>query len=131
MRCKGAWYVVRGRLRWQLRTTHYARLSADSEQFKPPLVSRHDPLPIRRVFRTHQCRIPRDDLARRAARRLEERQVGGEVGVAERDAARLARTGELPHAALLEIELGDLEAVRGLRERLEAGAGRGAGGGAG
>src|SRR5207302_5575994 len=57
-----------------------------------------------------------DDPRRRPARGLEQRQIALQVGVAQRDAAVLARARELAHAALLQVQLGDLEAVRRLGE---------------
>src|SRR5437762_7028843 len=85
--------------------------SPHPEQLEPSLVALHDPLAIRRVLRLRERRVPRDDLARRAAGGLEQRQVGREVRVPQRHAARLARASQVTHAALLEIELGDLETV--------------------
>src|SRR2546429_3534777 len=93
-------------------TAHQATaLLPDAEQLKPPLVARDDPLPVRRVLRARQRRVARDDLPRGATCSLEQRKIGGEVRVAQRHASRLARPGQLAHAALREIELGDLESV--------------------
>src|ERR1043166_1759739 len=96
----------------------FHRFSCHPEQLKPQRVPRHNSLPIRRVLRARQGRIARDDLSRGAARGLEQREIGREIGVAQRNAARLTRPGATSHPPLLEIELGDLEAVRRLGERL-------------
>src|SRR5439155_16036491 len=95
------------------RVPRSAFVSPHPEQLEPALVALYDPLAIRRVRRLRERRVPRDDLARRAARGLEQRQVGREVRIPQRHAARLTRAGQLAHAPLLEIELGDLEAVGG------------------
>ena len=60
--------------------------------------------------------IALDDPRRRPARGLEQRQIALQVGVAQRDAAVLAGARELTHAALLQVQFGDLEAVRRLGE---------------
>src|SRR5438093_1298200 len=93
--------------------------SPHPEQLKPPLVPLHDALPISGVLRLHERRVARDDLAGGAARGLEQREICLEVGVTQRDAPGLARARELAHAALLEVEFRDLEAVAGLGEGLQ------------
>src|SRR5207247_866039 len=90
------------------------------EQLKPPLVSLHDALAVRRVLGPRQRRIARDDPGGRAPRRLEQVQVAREIGVPQRDPARLPRPGELPHPALLQVQLRDREAVGRVTKRLEA-----------
>src|SRR5213596_34589 len=96
--------------------------SPHPEQLEPPLVALHDPLAIRRVLWLRERRVSRDDLARRAPGGLEQRQVGCEVRVAQRYPAGLSSARQLTHAPLLQIELGDLKPVGGLRAR-SAGAG--------
>src|SRR6266566_9247109 len=98
-----AWCVVCG---WPpVRTTHHPPrlcLSSHPEQLEPSLVTLHDPVAIRRMLRLRERRIPGDDFARRPASGLEQRQVGREVRIAQRHAARLACAGQLAHAPLLE-----------------------------
>src|SRR5439155_4675373 len=80
--------VKRGTRKWERGTEmpvptsafHVPRsASPHPEQLEPALVALYDPLAIRRVRRLRERRVPRDDLARRAARGLEQRQVGREV----------------------------------------------------
>src|SRR3989454_9740155 len=95
------------------------------EEFKPPLVAPQDLLAVGRVLGPRQRGIALDDPRRRPARGLEQRQIALQVGVAQRDAAVLAGARELTHAALLQVQLGDLETVPRLAEgappRLRAG----------
>src|SRR5207247_3895378 len=91
--------------------------SPHPEELEPPLVALHDPLAIRRVLWLRERRVPRDDLARHAPGGLEQRQVSREVRVAQRYPAGLSSARQLTHASLLQIDLGDLQPVGGLRER--------------
>ncbi len=61
-----------------------------------------------------------DELGGELAGLLEQRAVGAEAGEAEVAEAGLPRSEELALAAEVEVALGELEAVRGLDERLEA-----------
>ncbi len=55
---------------------------------------------------------------------FEERSVAEEIGDAKLGGACLARAEELPGAALLQVELGESEAIGGGDEGVEAGLGR-------
>src|SRR2546426_10214457 len=99
-----------------LRIPHSAFWLPYPEQLKPPLVAPQDPLAVGRVLGPRQRGIALDDPRRRPARGLEQRQIALQVGVAQRYAAVLARARELTHAALLQVQLGDLETVRRLGE---------------
>src|SRR2546422_11635586 len=69
------------------------------EEFKSPLVAPQDPLAVGRVLGPRQRGIALDDPRRRPARGLEQRQIALQVGVAQHDAAVLARAPALPPAA--------------------------------
>src|SRR5439155_1636375 len=66
-----------------------------------------------------QC-YPTNRCFNTTARGFEQVEVLGEVGVAERDPARLPGAGELAHAPLLQIQFGDREPVGRFAEGLEA-----------
>src|SRR6266550_8472635 len=94
--------------------------SANAKELESALVSSNDPLSIRRMLAPFEGGIGGDHRGGGGARGVEQRQVCFEIRIAERHAARLPGTRELPHAALVQIQLGDLEAVRRFAERLES-----------
>src|SRR5256886_3805710 len=49
-------------------TPHSALASPHPEQLKPPLVPRHDPLPVRRMLRPDEGGVAGDDLDRKSTR---------------------------------------------------------------